>query len=185
MVGAGITSVGEFHYLQHDQGGNGYAFDEVVLRAAADAGIRIALLNVFYKTGGIGESLKGGQLRFWTASLDEYWSQLDALTGARVEWLRGSDVVMVSTSSSPSGTGHRFRVTLEPGGAAAAVLETLADTNSKDRSSAPPPDVLHRPHSAQGRAMQGRMERINSKTLEIADAKSRIHTQKRARRAND
>ncbi|MEE8459744.1 MAG: formimidoylglutamate deiminase [Phycisphaerales bacterium] len=81
MLRAGITTVGEFHYLHHDQGGSGYAFDEVVLRAAADAGIRIALLSVFYKTGGIGESLKGGHLRFWTASLDEYWSQLDALTG--------------------------------------------------------------------------------------------------------
>ena len=81
MLRAGITTVGEFHYLHHDRTGSGYRFDEVVLRAAADAGIRIALLNVFYKTGGIGTGLQGGQLRFWTASLQEYWSQLDALAG--------------------------------------------------------------------------------------------------------
>ncbi len=81
MLRAGITTVGEFHYLHHDRAGSGYSFDEVVLRAAADAGIRIALLNVFYKTGGIGTALQGGQLRFWTASLEEYWSQLDALAG--------------------------------------------------------------------------------------------------------
>jgi len=79
MLRAGITTVGEFHYLHHDRTGSSYAFDEVVLRAAADAGIRIALLNVFYKTGGIGAALQGGQLRFWTASLDEYWSQIDGL----------------------------------------------------------------------------------------------------------
>ncbi len=81
MLLAGITTVGEFHYLHHDETGNGYAFDDVVLRAAADAGIRIALLNVFYKTGGIGAPLQGGQLRFWTASLDEFCSQLDHLAG--------------------------------------------------------------------------------------------------------
>ncbi len=81
MLRAGITTVGEFHYLHHDATGNGYAFDEVVLRAAADAGIRIALLNVFYKTGGIGSPLQGNQLRFWTASVDEYCSQLDRLGG--------------------------------------------------------------------------------------------------------
>ncbi len=81
MLRAGITTVGEFHYLHHDQTGSGYRFDEVVLRAAVDAGIRIALLNVFYTTGGIGAALQGGQLRFWTASLEEYWSQLDALAG--------------------------------------------------------------------------------------------------------
>ena len=81
MLRAGITTVGEFHYLHHDRTGSSYAFDEVVLRAAADAGIRIALLNVFYKTGGIGAALQGGQRRFWTASLDEYWSQIDSLGG--------------------------------------------------------------------------------------------------------
>ena len=82
MLAAGITTVGEFHYLHHDASGGGFAFDEVVLRAAADAGIRIVLLCTFYKTGGIGQPLKGSQSRFATHSLDEYWQQIDRLVAA-------------------------------------------------------------------------------------------------------
>ena len=80
MLAAGITTVGEFHYLHHDASEEGYAFDDVVLRAAADAGIRIVLLQAYYATGGIGESLRGGQLRFRSRSVSEYLQQLDALS---------------------------------------------------------------------------------------------------------
>ncbi len=79
MLAAGITTVGEFHYLHHDSAGGGYALDEVVLRAAADSGIRIALLNVYYLAGGIDSPLQGAQQRFRTASCDEYWAQMDRL----------------------------------------------------------------------------------------------------------
>ena len=79
MLACGITTVGEFHYLHHDQSKAGYTFDEVVLKAAADAGIRIALLNVFYKTGGIRKPLGRGQDRFATPSLEAYWDQMDML----------------------------------------------------------------------------------------------------------
>jgi formimidoylglutamate deiminase len=81
MLAAGITTVGEFHYLHHDAREEGYAFDEVVLKAAADAGIRIVLLNAYYRTGGIDQDLAGGQVRFRTASLEEYWTQMDRLAG--------------------------------------------------------------------------------------------------------
>jgi formimidoylglutamate deiminase len=81
MLAAGVTTVGEFHYLHHDASEQGYAFDEVVLRAAADAGIRIVLLNAYYRTGGIDKELAGGQRRFRTASLEEYWTQMDRLAG--------------------------------------------------------------------------------------------------------
>lgn len=79
MLAAGITTVGEFHYLHHDATLRGFALDEVVLRAAAEAGIRIALIHTYYKTGGIGKPLAGGQLRFRTDSIDEYWKQFDRL----------------------------------------------------------------------------------------------------------
>lgn len=79
MRSAGITTVGEFHYLHHDASAAGYAFDEIVLRAAADAGIRIALLNVYYQTGGFDQSLSGGQVRFASESPDEFWPQMDRL----------------------------------------------------------------------------------------------------------
>ncbi|TVQ52476.1 MAG: formimidoylglutamate deiminase, partial [Phycisphaerales bacterium] len=83
MLDAGITTVGEFHYLHHDGRGDNFAFDEVVLRAAKDVGIRIVLLNAFYFSGGFNETghtpLAGGQQRFATRSLDGYWLQMDRL----------------------------------------------------------------------------------------------------------
>ncbi len=80
MLSAGITTVGEFHYLHHDASNEGYALDGVVLRAAADAGIRIVLLNVFYRTGALGRPLTGGQQRFRTSSGDAHWAQFDSLS---------------------------------------------------------------------------------------------------------
>ncbi len=79
MLAAGITTVGEFHYLHHDERCEGYAFDEIVLKAAADAGIRIVLLNAYYAAGGIGEPLEGAQRRFGSPSLDAFWLQMDRL----------------------------------------------------------------------------------------------------------
>ncbi|MEM8963578.1 MAG: formimidoylglutamate deiminase [Acidobacteriota bacterium] len=77
---AGMTTVGEFHYLHHDDADRlDYAFDEVVLDAARDVGIRIVLLQAYYRTGGIGTPLAGGQRRFATPDLDSYWRKLDHL----------------------------------------------------------------------------------------------------------
>ncbi|MFI0374367.1 formimidoylglutamate deiminase [Actinomadura sp. 1N219] len=68
MALAGISCVGEFHYLHHRPGGAPYdepnAMGEALIAAAADAGIRITLLDACYLAGGIGEPLKGPQLRF-------------------------------------------------------------------------------------------------------------------------
>ena len=82
MRRAGITTVGEFHYLHHSPEGADHAFDEIVLRAARDAGIRIVLLMTYYKTGGIGQPLASAQKRFETAALDDFWHAVDALAPA-------------------------------------------------------------------------------------------------------
>jgi formimidoylglutamate deiminase len=82
MLAAGITTVGEFHYLHHSPQGRDHAFDEVVLRAAKDAGIRIVLLLTYYKTGGIDRPLSAAQQRFATPSLDDFWRQADRLGSA-------------------------------------------------------------------------------------------------------
>jgi formimidoylglutamate deiminase len=79
MLAAGITTVGEFHYLHHSKGGPDWALDEAVLAAAREAGIRLVLLQVYYASGGIGAALTGAQVRFDGRSLDEYWGRLDAL----------------------------------------------------------------------------------------------------------
>ena len=78
MRDAGITTVGEFHYLHHDRDGD-YAFDEVVLEAAAEVGIRIVLLQAYYAAAGIGRALEPAQARFATLDLREYWKQIDRL----------------------------------------------------------------------------------------------------------
>ncbi|KHJ81557.1 amidohydrolase family protein, partial [Oesophagostomum dentatum] len=50
MLAAGITSVGEFHYVHHGTGR--FDLDKAVLRAAEDAGIRITLIQTFYENAG-------------------------------------------------------------------------------------------------------------------------------------
>jgi len=78
MRDAGITTVGEFHYLHHREPGD-FAFDEIVLQAAAELGIRIVLLQAYYATGSIGKPLDGAQRRFATPSLEGYWRQWERL----------------------------------------------------------------------------------------------------------
>jgi formiminoglutamate deiminase len=72
MVLAGFTAVGEFHYLHHQAGGRPYtdpnAMGEALRAAAAEAGIRLTLLDACYLTGGVGRTLTGPQLRFGDAS---------------------------------------------------------------------------------------------------------------------
>lgn len=57
MALAGITAVGEFHYLHHDPSGRPYAdpnvMGEALRQAARDAGIRLTLLDACYLTGGL------------------------------------------------------------------------------------------------------------------------------------
>jgi formimidoylglutamate deiminase len=78
MRDAGITTVGEFHYVHHEREGD-FALDDAILEAAADAGIRMVLLYCFYATGAPGKPLEGGQRRFATPTVDQYWRQLDRL----------------------------------------------------------------------------------------------------------
>jgi len=80
MRDAGITTVGEFHYLHHDRDGD-YAFDDVLIEAASETGVRLVLLQTYYAAGGIGRVLQPGQERFATRDLREYWRQFDRLAG--------------------------------------------------------------------------------------------------------
>jgi formiminoglutamate deiminase len=54
----GITCVGEFHYLHHAPGGARYAdpnaMSEALVQAAAEAGVRLTLLDTLYLAGGLG-----------------------------------------------------------------------------------------------------------------------------------
>ncbi|MEW2356931.1 formimidoylglutamate deiminase [Spirillospora sp. NPDC029432] len=88
MALAGVSCVGEFHYLHHRPGGAPYgnpnAMGEALISAAADAGIRITLLDTCYLAGGIEQPLKGPQLRFndgsagnWARRVDTLYEQTD------------------------------------------------------------------------------------------------------------
>jgi formiminoglutamate deiminase len=77
MALAGITCVGEFHYLHHDRGGKSYSDPNepgrLLIAAAAAAGLRITLLDACYLAsgflpGGEAKPLAGAQLRFGDGS---------------------------------------------------------------------------------------------------------------------
>jgi formimidoylglutamate deiminase len=76
MRDAGITTVGEFHYLHHEREGD-FALDEAVLAAAVEVGIRMVFLYSYYATSAPGQPLQAAQRRFATPSVDEFWRQLD------------------------------------------------------------------------------------------------------------
>ena len=83
MAEAGITRVGEFHYLHHAPDGTPYADPEELARrviaAALDVGIRITLLRVVYGRNGPGEPLAGAQLRFADRGPEDALAALDRL----------------------------------------------------------------------------------------------------------
>ncbi|MDO7866784.1 formimidoylglutamate deiminase [Nocardioides jiangxiensis] len=86
MALAGITAVGEFHYLHHGPGGRPYAaanaMGEALIAAAAEAGIRITLLDACYLTGAPGAPLEGPQLRFGDGDADAWAARASQLSGA-------------------------------------------------------------------------------------------------------
>ena len=100
MALAGITCVGEFHYL-HD-GGN--AFGEALIAAADEAGIRITLLDACYVAGGFGEPVSGAQGRFsdgdaarWAERVSELREAPHARVGAAIHSVRAVPADQLAT----------------------------------------------------------------------------------------
>ena len=83
MALAGITAVGEFHYIQHTPDGSSYSDPNLlareVIRAAGDVGIRIALLRVAYARAGFETEANPQQIRFIDSSPDLYLKHLETL----------------------------------------------------------------------------------------------------------
>jgi formiminoglutamate deiminase len=75
--------VGGFHYLHHSPGGRPYldpnAMGEALIQAAADAGIRITLLDTIYLAGGFGLPLGPAQRRFGDGSLEAWLDRVEKL----------------------------------------------------------------------------------------------------------
>ncbi|WP_416483107.1 formimidoylglutamate deiminase [Streptomyces sp. CL12] len=86
MALAGITCVGEFHYVHHAHGGTPYAdpnaMGEALIAAAAEAGIRITLLDTCYLAAGFDQAPNSHQLRFSDGSA-EAWAERCAVLKER------------------------------------------------------------------------------------------------------
>ncbi len=87
MALAGISCVGEFHYLHHQPDGTPYpdpnAMGHALIQAAAEAGLRITLLDTCYLSGGLDQSgvlpLAGPQVRFSDGEGSRWAARVEAL----------------------------------------------------------------------------------------------------------
>ena len=108
MALAGVTAVGEFHYLHHAPGGTPYAdpnaMGEALIDAAAEAGIRITLLDTAYLSSGFGQPPDHHQLRFsdgtaerWAERSSDLKERAHARIGAAVHSVRAVPAGQLAT----------------------------------------------------------------------------------------
>ena len=83
MLAAGYTTVGEFHYVHHQPGGQPYAnpnaMAEALLQAGREAGLRVVLLMTAYSQAGFNQPPEEGQRRFCDTSVEAYLSRVEML----------------------------------------------------------------------------------------------------------
>jgi formimidoylglutamate deiminase len=83
MAAGGITAVGEFHYLHRTAEGSAYddpnLLAKMVVRAARDVGLRIALLRVAYARSGYLSAPNERQARFIEAGAEVYLRHVERL----------------------------------------------------------------------------------------------------------
>ena len=85
MAAAGITCVGEFHYLHHQPDGTPYddpnAMGHALIEAASQAGIRIALLDTCYLSSGFGAPVETAQWRYSDGDAERWAARTAQLRG--------------------------------------------------------------------------------------------------------
>jgi formiminoglutamate deiminase len=95
MLEAGITAVGEFHYLH----GRGNELGEALIEAAREVGIRITLIDACYLRGGFGgkpldeaqRSFSDGDAESWVKRVDQLEDAEGARIGAAIHSVRAVD----------------------------------------------------------------------------------------------
>jgi formiminoglutamate deiminase len=76
MLEAGITAVGEFHYLHAE----GNALGRAMIKAAKELGIRLTLIDACYLRGGLdGRPLQGRQRTFSDGDVEKWIKRMDDL----------------------------------------------------------------------------------------------------------
>ncbi len=103
MALAGVTCVGEFHYLHHQPGGRPYAdpnaMGDALRQAAVEAGVRLTLLDTCYLAGGLSaqghSALNVEQLRFgdgdangWATRVGDLADDANTRIGAAIHSVR-------------------------------------------------------------------------------------------------
>ncbi|NUP46011.1 MAG: formimidoylglutamate deiminase [Catenulispora sp.] len=98
MALAGVTAVGEFHYLHHSPKGGLYqdpnAMGHALAAAAEAAGIRITLLDTCYLAGGFDTELNDAQRRFSDGDAARWAERVEALRKAYAD----SDTVRIGAA---------------------------------------------------------------------------------------
>ena len=118
MALAGVTTVGEFHYVHHAPGGVGYddpnAMGQALVAAAAEAGVRITLIDACYLHGGIAAAPEGAQQRFSDGSVEAWVERVSALgtdemvrVGAAIHSMRAVDPDSAATVAGWAAEGGR------------------------------------------------------------------------------
>ena len=133
MVLSGYTVVGEFHYVHHRPDGTPYAepnaMAEALTQAAAEAGIRITLLDTVYLHGGLADdgylALFERQRRFGDASVDAWAERVSSLrsdarrhVGAAIHSVRAVDPAAIATIArwtAEAGAPLHAHVSEQPG----------------------------------------------------------------------
>ncbi len=102
MALTGITTVGEFHYLHHDPDGIPYTdpnlLAKAVVRAAADVGLRIALLRVAYARSGYETEMNPRQARFVEKDAGTYLTNLQELIDEVNKTASSPDMVWIGVA---------------------------------------------------------------------------------------
>jgi formiminoglutamate deiminase len=118
MALAGITAVGEFHYLHHEPAGHRYndpnEMGQALIAAANEAGIRMTLLDTCYLHGGFGEPPDDVQKRFsdgdadgWAERVDMLATVPDARIGGAIHSVRAVDPAACATVAAWAAAGDR------------------------------------------------------------------------------
>ncbi len=85
LFAAGVRTVGEFHYIHHQADGTPYddrtLMSDVVVDAARESGLRIAILRVAYHRAGPGRPAEDGQRRFCDPSVEDVLRDVETLRG--------------------------------------------------------------------------------------------------------
>ena len=77
MLSAGITTVGEFHYVHH--GSNKFELDRAVFEAAEEVGIRLVMIETLYMRAGFNSTTVDPKQQRFGSTFEEFIGNMETL----------------------------------------------------------------------------------------------------------